>query len=96
MAAVITGTLSRAKLQSNHHHQHVDTHVILTVFFQARCPLYHPKGIVNNHYSETLPLLKSLIISAQKKQQKPQINDNKDHAEVTITLTQTATCNRLP
>jgi len=39
---VITGAIRRAKLQSNRHHQQIDT----PAFLQARCPSCHPTNSV--------------------------------------------------
>ena len=41
---VTTGAISRAKLQSNHHHQQ-------SVFFTGRMPFLHPTNSVKAHYS---------------------------------------------
>jgi len=40
-AVVTTGAISRAKLQSNHHHQQTNTH-----FLQAGCPSRRPTNSV--------------------------------------------------
>jgi len=40
---VTTGAISRAKLQSNHHHQRTNTH-----FLQAVCPSCRPVKLLQN------------------------------------------------
>jgi len=47
-AVVTTGAISRAELQSNHHHQQTNTQFLLLLFcyLQAGCPSCHPTNSV--------------------------------------------------